>query len=69
MKTLTTEYKEVVNAIIELAVINEIGKQLTKTETYELGDKTLRIIKRQIYPFWLMSLGNDTKESLINKID
>lgn len=67
-ENFNNEYKEVVNAIIELAVINEIGKQLTKTETYELGDKTLRIIKRQIYPFWLMYLGNDTKESLINKM-
>ena len=56
-ENFNNEYKEVVNAIIELAVINEIGKQLTKTETYELGDKTLRIIKRQIYPFWLMYLG------------
>ncbi len=67
-ENFNNEYKEVVNAIIELAVINEIGKQLTKTETYELGDKTLKIIKRQIYPFWLMYLGNDTKESLINKM-
>ena len=67
-ENFNNEYKEVVNAIIELAVINEIGKQLTKTETYELGDKTLKIIKRQIYPFWIMYLGNDTKESLINKM-
>lgn len=62
------DYKEIVNSIIELAVINEISKKIMKVETYELGDKTLKIIKRQIYPFWLMYLGNDTKEDLLNKM-
>lgn len=62
------EYKEIISAIIELAVINEISKKLTNTETYDFGDKTLRIIKRQIYPFWLMYLGNDTKEDLLRKM-
>ena len=62
------DYKEIINAIIELAVINEISKKFTNTSTYDLGDKTLKIIKRQIYPFWLMYLGNDNKEALINKM-
>ena len=62
------DYKEIISAIVELAVINEISKKLTNTETYDLGDKTLRIIKRQIYPFWLMYLGNDTKEDLLRKM-
>ncbi|MBQ8472974.1 MAG: hypothetical protein IJ501_05670 [Bacilli bacterium] len=62
------DYKEIISAIIELAVINEISKKLTNTETYDLGDKTLRIVKRQIYPFWLMYLGNDTKEDLLRKM-
>lgn len=62
------DYKEFVDAILELAVINEISKQITKTPTYELGDKTLRIIKRQIYPFWLMYLGYDSKEDLLNRM-
>lgn len=63
------DYNEIVNAVIELAVINEIGKKITNTsDTYELGSPALKIIKRQIYPFWLMYLGNDTKESLLNKM-
>lgn len=62
------DYTEIVNAILELAVMNEISKKITDTFTYDLGDKTLKIIKRQIYPFWLMYLGNDTKEELINKM-
>ena len=62
------DYKEIVDSVIELAVINEISKKLTNNHTYELGDKTLRIIKRQIYPFWLMYLGNDSKEDLVSKM-
>ena len=62
------DYKEIINAIIELAVINEISKKITNTNTYDIGDQTLKIIKRQIYPFWLMYLGNDSKEDLINKM-
>ena len=62
------EYKEIVESVIELAVINEISKQLTNQPSYDIGDATLKIIKRQIYPFWLMYLGNDTKEQIINKM-
>jgi len=62
------DYKEIVDSIVELAVINEISKQLTSRDTYELGDKTLKIIKRQIYPFWLMYLGFDTKEDLVSRM-
>ena len=60
--------KEIVDAILELAIINEIGKRLDNGESYELGNKTLKIIKRQIYPFWLMYLGYDTKEAILDKM-
>ncbi len=60
--------KEIENAVIELAIINEIGKRLTNQTAYELGDPTLKVIKRQIYPFWLMYLGYDTKEALLNRM-
>ena len=63
-----SESKEIVDAILELAVINEIGKKLDNIESYELGNPTLKIIKRQIYPFWLMYLGYDTKETILNKM-
>ena len=60
--------KEIVDAIIELAVLNEIGRKLENGDSYQLGDPTLKIIKRQIYPFWLMYLGYDTKEELLEKM-
>ena len=62
------EYKEIQDAVIELAVLNEINKQISDINTYEHGDKTLRIIKRQIYPFWLMYLGYDSKEDLLSRM-
>lgn len=62
------EYKEIQDAVIELAVLNEINKQISDINTYEQGDKTLRIIKRQIYPFWLMYLGYDSKEDLLSRM-
>lgn len=65
---LYPESKEIVDAILELAVINEIGRKLENIESYELGNKTLKIIKRQIYPFWLMYLGYDTREDILSKM-
>ncbi len=60
--------KEIVNSILELSIINEIGKKISKNSTYELGDPTLKLIKRQIYPFWLMYLGYNDKEAMLNKM-
>jgi len=62
------EYQEIISSVIELAVVNEISKQLTKITTYETGDLALKVIKRQLYPFWLMYLGYDTKEALLNRM-
>ena len=60
--------KEIVNSVIELSVVNEIGKSLSKNFNYDLGNPVLKIIKRQIYPFWLMYLGYVDKEKLLNKM-
>ena len=60
--------KEIVNSVLELSIINEIGKKISKNSTYELGDPTLKLIKRQIYPFWLMYLGYNDKETILNKM-
>ena len=60
--------KEIVNAIIELSIINEIGDNISKHASYDLGNPTLKIIKRQIYPFWLMYLGYVNKSDLLNKM-
>ncbi len=60
--------KEIVNAIIELSIINEIGDNIGKKSSYDLGNPALKIIKRQIYPFWLMYLGYVDKNDLLNKM-
>ncbi len=60
--------KEIVNSVIELAIINEIGDKLSNKSSYELGNPAYKIIKRQIYPFWLMYLGYLDKNDLLNKM-
>lgn len=60
--------REIVDSILELSIINEIGKRISKNLTYDLGDPVLKLIKRQIYPFWLMYLGYNDKEKVLNKM-
>ncbi len=62
------EYKEIVDSVLELAILDEFGSRLNMKASDSLSDATLRIIKRQIYPFWLMYLGYDTKEALLDKM-
>ena len=64
----TANNKEILNAVVELSVVNEIGKSISKNFNYDLGNPVLRIIKRQIYPFWLMYLGYTDKEKILNKM-
>ena len=63
-----TNNKEILNSIVELSVVNEIGKSISKSFNYDLGNPVLKIIKRQIYPFWLMYLGFTDKERILNKM-
>jgi hypothetical protein len=63
-----TNNKEILNSLVELSVVNEIGKSLSKSFNYDLGNPVLKIIKRQIYPYWLMYLGYVDKEKLLNKM-
>lgn len=51
------EYQDVVKAIVELAILNEFATRITGTTHYFTGDNTLKYLKRQIYPYWLMYLG------------
>ena len=60
--------KEILNSIVELSVVNEIGKSLSNSFNYDLGNPVLKIIKRQIYPYWLMYLGYTDKEKMLNKM-
>ena len=45
-----------------------MGKKFGEKDAYTKGNPSLNIIKRQIYPFWLMYLGNDTKESILREM-
>lgn len=62
------DYEEICKSILELSIINEIGERLSHSHTYDLGDPILKVIKRQIYPFWLMYLGYTEKETILNKM-
>ena len=56
------EYKDIVDAIVELAIINEFATRITGITHYLSGDNTLKYLKKQIYPYWLMYLGVDKSE-------
>lgn len=60
-----TQNKEIVTAILDLAITNELQTILTGNSTYNEGYRNLQVLKRQIYPYWLMYLGAD-KEELVS---
>ena len=65
---LNHDYEEICKSILELSIINEIGERISHSHTYDLGDPILKVVKRQIYPFWLMYLGYNEKETILNKM-
>ena len=58
------EYKDIVKAIIELVVLNEFATRISGKSKYLSGEESLKFLKRQIYPYWLMYLGVK-KEDLV----
>lgn len=54
--------REMVSAIIDLLVSNEIYTRLSGFSKYEEGLKKLKLLKRQLYPYWLMYIGADREE-------
>lgn len=54
--------KEMVSAIIDLLVTNEIYTRIVGYSKYEEGIKKLKLLKKQIYPYWLMYMGADREE-------
>lgn len=72
-KNYQADYKDIVNAILELAILNEFPTRMTNISYYFLGDNSLKILKRKIYPYFLMYLGinlDKMKEMMIrDKID
>jgi len=54
--------REIVSAIIDLLVSNEMYTRLSGRSKYEEGLKKLKLLKRQLYPYWLMYMGADREE-------
>ena len=65
LQDFQVEYKEIVQAVIELAINNELATRLYGKSVYLRGDPSLKFLKRQIYPYWLMYLGV-SKAEIIN---
>ncbi len=59
---IKTTYPEILQAILELAITNELYTRVTSSSKYNLGKKSLKNIKEKIYPYWLMYLGYDPKD-------
>ncbi len=51
------EYRVIREAILELAIDNEFYTRLSGKSAYDEGNKTISLLKKQIYPYWLMYLG------------
>lgn len=61
------EYKDIVDAIIELAIDNELTSRVLKKSVYLRGDNSLKYLKKQLYPYFLMYLGY-SKEEILNRM-
>jgi hypothetical protein len=59
LKGFNEENREIVEAIIELAALNELGTRITGKSCYLIGRSEYQLLKRQIYPYFLMYLGVD----------
>lgn len=57
--------KEITLSILDLAINNELHTRLSKVTKYHEGFKNLRVLKRQLYPYWLMYMGAD-REALVS---
>ena len=62
-----SEYKDIVDAIIELAIDNELTSRTLNKSVYLRGDSSLKYLKRQLYPYFLMYLGY-SKEEILNRM-
>lgn len=56
------ENTEITTAILDLAINNELYTRLSDSTKYFEGYKKLRVLRRQLYPYWLMYLGCDVEE-------
>ena len=56
------ENREIVNSIIDLTITNELQTRLTGKSAFNEGFKSLKLLKKQLYPYFLMYLGADREE-------
>lgn len=54
--------REIVNSVLDLLVTNEIYTRVSGYSKYDEGIKRLKLLKRQLYPYWLMYQGADREE-------
>lgn len=59
------DYQDIVTAVVELCIINELATRMTGKSHYLKGDNSLKFLKKQIYPYFLMYLGVE-KEDMLN---
>ena len=56
------KYKDIIDAVLELAIEDELYTRLTGESTFQKGDISLTYLKRQIYPYFLMYLGSSVED-------
>lgn len=56
------ENSEIVSAVLDLAINNELYTRISGISKYSEGNKKLRLLRRQLYPYFLMYLGCDKEE-------
>ncbi len=64
LENFKKEYQDIVKAVVELVVLNEFATRISGKSKYLSGDESLKYLKTQIYPYWLMYLGVK-KEDLV----
>ena len=65
LKDYEADYKEIVDGVVELAIDNELATRIKGKSYYLKGDKSLKFLKKQMYPYFLMYLGSN-KDEMIN---
>lgn len=56
-ENIKTPERDIITAITELLITNELYTRVTKESKYQLGKKSIRELKEKIYPYFLMYLG------------
>lgn len=57
LNNIKTSERDIVDAVAELALTNELYTRVTEESKYSMGKNNLRVLKEKIYPYWLMYLG------------